>query len=582
MSDEVRIVSNQKNKSPKVPDVSQLYEDSIRKIQEGEVIKGKIISMTNEFVMVDIGYKSEGQVPIHEFKDKEGKITASVGDVIDVVIERRNDEEGAVVLSKNKATQIRAWDEIIKVYNQNSTIKGKIASRVKGGFIADIGIPAFLPGSQVALHPVRDFDGLIGKIFPFRILKYDKIKGNVIVSRRIVLEKDRAKLRTKTLRTLDEGQAREGVVKNVTDYGVFVDLGGIDGLLHITDVSWGRMGDLKEMFSTGDQINVKVLRFDREKELVSLGLKQLVPDPWTQVKDKYPVGSHIKGKVVNLVDYGAFVELEDGVEGLIHVSEMSWTRKIRHASQVLSLGDKVEACVLNVDTDKRRISLGLRQLEPNPWDSIAEKYPVGSVIRGTIKNITDFGLFIGIDEGIDGLVHVSDISWTREFKHPSETYKKGQDVQAIVLNIDKENERFSLGIKQLTPDPWEEVPRKYRVRGKVTGLITHIAKFGIFVKLEDGVEGLIRVSEIGKDKPSHLSDSFEVGKMITAMVVSINKRARKIGLSLRKLEEEEERHLLKTYSHRSRQNFAASNLGQLLKEGLGEGESKHKDTGGHE
>ncbi|HIC91075.1 MAG TPA: 30S ribosomal protein S1 [Syntrophaceae bacterium] len=556
--------------------IGQLYEESMRKIQEGEVVKGRIVFIDKDFVMVDIGYKSEGQIPIHEFQDRDGNITTRIGAMVDVLIERRDDEGGHVVLSRNKATQIKAWEEIVRVYNQDGTIEGKIISRVKGGLVVDIGIPAFLPGSQVALQPVRDFDSLIGKEFHFKILKYNRKNGNVIVSRRVILEKERAELKAKTLASLEEGQIREGVVKNITDYGVFVDLGGVDGLLHITDMSWGRISHPKEMFSNGDRINVKILKFDPSEGMISLGLKQLVPDPWTQVQDKYPIGSHVQGKVVNLVNYGAFVELEPGVEGLIHVSEMSWTRKIRHPSQILSIGDRVEACVLNVIPESKRISLGLKQMEPNPWESISEKYPVGTIIRGRIKNITDFGIFIGIDEGIDGLVHVSDISWTKRFKHPSELYKKGQEVQAVVLNIDKENEKFSLGIKQLTPDPWKEAPKKYKVGKKITGTITHITDFGIFVELEEGIEGLIHVSEIGKDKGKIPVDRFKSGEEITAKVVNVIKRERKIGLSLRKLEEDEEKRLLKEYSSRSNQRFVAHNLGELLKEGLEREELKDK------
>lgn len=562
--------------SPRSSNVDQLYEESIRKVQEGEVIKGRIIFIDKDFVMVDIGYKSEGQIPIHEFQDRNGNITTRIGAMVDVLIERRDDEGGHIVLSKNKATQIKVWEEIVRVYNQDGAIEGKIISRVKGGLIVDIGIPAFLPGSQVALQPVRDFDGLIGNRLYFKILKYNRKNGNVIVSRRVILEKERAELRAKTLTSLEEGQIREGVVKNITNYGVFVDLGGVDGLLHITDMSWGRIGYPKEMFSNGDHINVKILKFDRSKGMISLGLKQLVPDPWTQVQDKYPIGFHVQGKVVNLVDYGVFVELEPGVEGLIHVSEMSWTRKIRHPSQLLSIGDKVEACVLNVIPESKRISLGLKQMEPNPWESISKKYPVGTIIQGRIKNVTDFGVFIGIDEGIDGLVHVSDISWTKRFKHPSELYKKEQEVQAVVLNIDKENERFSLGIKQLTPDPWEEVPRKYEVGKKIIGTITHVTDFGIFVELQQGIEGLIHVSEITKDKGKISIDHFKSGQEITAKVINVIKRERKIGLSLRRLEKDEEKRLLKEYSSRSNQHFAAHNLGDLLKEGLEKEEPEDK------
>jgi small subunit ribosomal protein S1 len=471
----------------------------MNEIQEGEVARGTIVAVENDYVVVDIGYKSEGQIDIHEFRDADGVIKAEVGMEVDVLLERAEDEDGTIILSKEKAAKIKVWDEISRVYNADGVIHGTIVGRVKGGMSVDIGVNAFLPGSQVDLRPVRNLDSLIGQDFDFKILKFNKKRSNIVLSRRVLLEEERESKKAETLKILEEGQVMEGVVKNITDYGVFVDLGGIDGLLHITDMSWGRVGHPSEMFNISDEITVKILNFDRERERVSLGLKQLKEDPWTAAADRYPVGTRIVGRVVSLADYGAFVEVEEGIEGLIHVSEMSWTRKVRHPSKIVNVGDSVEVVVLSISPEQKRISLGMKQVEPNPWDVIAEKYPVGTTIEGRIKNITDFGLFIGIDEGIDGLVHISDISWTKRIKHPGELYKKGDEVQAIVLNIDRENERFSLGIKQLEGDPWEEIPYKYQVGTRVRGVITNVTDFGLFVELEEGIEGLVHVSEISEE-----------------------------------------------------------------------------------
>ena len=547
-------------------DMEALYEQSFRTIQEGEVARGVIVAVENDYVVVDIGYKSEGQIPIREFRDAEGVVSAEKGQEVDVLLERTEDEDGTIILSKEKAAKIKVWDEISQVYNDDGVINGTIVGRVKGGMNVDIGVPAFLPGSQVDLRPVRNLDALIGQSFDFKILKFNKKRSNIVLSRRVLLEAERDSKKYDTLKVLEDGVVMKGVVKNITDYGVFVDLGGIDGLLHITDMSWGRVGHPSEMFNLSDEIEVKVLHFDKERERVSLGLKQLKEDPWLTASDTYPVGTRVTGKVVSLADYGAFVEVEEGVEGLIHVSEMSWTRKIRHPSKVVSVGDEVEAVVLAINPEAKRISLGMKQVEPNPWDVIAEKYPVGTTIEGRIKNITDFGLFIGIDEGIDGLVHISDISWTKRIKHPGEVYKKGDEVQAVVLNIDRENERFSLGIKQLEIDPWEEIPARYAVGTSVTGVITNVTDFGIFVELEEGVEGLVHVSEISSDKVKTPVGMFEIGNNLTAKVVSVSRRDRKIALSLRRLEEEADRSAYREYINSAQ--AATSNLGELLKQGL--------------
>ncbi|MFZ5452103.1 MAG: 30S ribosomal protein S1 [Thermodesulfobacteriota bacterium] len=545
--------------------MSELYEESLRRVQEGEVVKGRIVSIAKDFVMVDIGYKSEGQIPIHEFTNAEGEITAQVGDTVEALLESREDEEGALMLSKNKASKIKVWEEISYAYHHDGMVEGAVVAKVKGGLSVDLGgVIGFLPGSQVDLTPMRHTDHLIGQRFTFKVLKFNRKRRNVVLSRRHLLEKAKSEAKATLLATLEEDKVLEGVVKNITDYGIFVDLGGLDGLLHITDLSYGRVRHPADLFKVGDPITVKVLSFDREKERISLGLKQLTPDPWTTVGEKYPLGSRVSGKVVSLTDYGAFVELEPGVEGLIHISEMSWTRKIRHPSQILTVGDVVESTVLELEPQRKRISLSLKQVEPNPWEVIGEKYPVGSVIEGKIKNITDFGIFIGIDEGIDGLVHISDISWTKRFKHPSELYKKGQVVQAKVLFIDKDNERFSLSIKDLNPNPWQSIDMKFPVNSMVTGPITNITDFGLFVEVEEGIEGLVHISEMGRDKQRMAA--LKVGDLIKAKVIHSSPTERRIGLSIRRLETDEEQSHYRDYLHNRQE--ATSNLGEILRERL--------------
>jgi small subunit ribosomal protein S1 len=484
------------------------------------------------------------------------------------MVEWWDDEEERVVLSKEKAANIKIWEDIKRSYDEEGTIEGVITNRVKGGFSVDIGVQAFLPGSQADLRPIRNLDDLVGKTFEFKILKYNRKRSNIVLSRRAILEQERETKRSATLAAIHVDKVVEGIVKNITEYGVFVDLGGVDGLLHITDISWGRVKHPSELFAIGDSISVKILNFDAEKERVSLGMKQLTPDPWESAIEKYPLSSRVIGKVVSLTDYGAFIELEEGIEGLIHVSEMSWTRKIRHPSKVVNAGDEVEAVVLDIKPESRRISLGMKQVVPNPWDVISEKYPVGTTIEGKIKNITDFGLFIGIDEGIDGLVHISDISWTKRIKHPSELYKKADVVQAIVLDIDKENERFSLGIKQLQEDPWQTVAQRYEVGKEITGTITNLTDFGVFVELEEGIEGLIHVSEISKEKIKTPVGKFNVGDVITAKVMNINSEERRIGLSIKRLEIEDEQNLLSEYVNTMKP--ATTSFGEILRENLQE------------
>ncbi len=544
----------------------ELYAESLHEIREGEVIRGRVIQVGSEFVTVDIGFKSEGQVPIRECMDKQGNLTVSVGQEIDVYVERKESETGLVTLSKEKADKFRVWEEISRAWNEDQVIEGKVVSRVKGGLNVDIGIMAFLPGSQVDIRPIRNLEKLIGSTFKFKIIKLNRRRGNVVLSRRILLEKERELKRQKTLENLEEGKIIEGVVKNITDYGAFIDLGGIDGLLHITDMSWGRINHPAEVLTVGAKIKVKVLQFDRENQRVSLGLKQTMPDPWESVPQKFPVGAKVKGKVTSLTDYGAFIQLQDGVEGLVHISEMSWTKKIKHPAKILSIGDEVEVMVLGIDQEQKRISLGLKQTAPNPWDTIAERYPVGTKIQGRIKSITDFGIFIGIDEGIDGLVHISDMSWVQRLKHPSEMFKKGQEVQAIVLNIDKENQRFSLGIKQMQKNPWEEVHHRYKVGQTIKGKVTNLTNFGAFVELEPGIEGLVHISEMGPQKVEKPGDVVKEGEEVEAVIINVDPKKHKIGLSFKALN--------RVQSRSARKNLAlnyeedTSDFGRMLKEGL--------------
>jgi small subunit ribosomal protein S1 len=560
--------STQQDSGDTMESLMDMYEESFKRFGEGEVVSGRVISIDKDHVLVDIGYKSEGQIDINEFKDEKGNISIQVDDPVEVMVEFWDDEEERVVLSKEKAAKIKIWNDIKKAHEEDGIVEGLILNRVKGGFSVDIGVQAFLPGSQADLRPIRNLDEMVGKTFTFKILKFNRKRSNIVLSRRAILENEREAQRSATLDAIHEGKIVEGTVKNITEYGVFVDLGGVDGLLHITDISWGRVKHPSELFSVGDVITVKVLGLDAEKEKVSLGMKQLTDDPWSTASEKYPINSHISGKVVSLTDYGAFVELEEGIEGLIHVSEMSWTRKIRHPSKVVNPGEEVEAVVLDIRPESRRISLGMKQAVPNPWDIISEKYPVGTIIEGKIKNITDFGLFIGIDEGIDGLVHISDISWTKRIKHPSEVYKKGDVVQAKVLDIEKESERFSLGIKQMQPDPWETVAERYEVGSEITGTVTNITDFGVFVELEEGIEGLVHVSEISREKTKTPAGKFNMGDVITAKVMNINSDERRIGLSIKRLEMDDEQTLLSEYVNKM--TPAPSTFGEVLRENLQE------------
>jgi small subunit ribosomal protein S1 len=540
----------------------ELYEQSLQDIRRGEIVTGRVVQINNDVVMVDVGSKMEGQIPAAEFRDDEGGISVEVGDEIQVLVERRN-EEGELILSRNKATRLKVWDKIIQAHQQNIPIKGTVVERVKGGLSVDIGIPAFLPGSQVDVRPVKDLERFVGQTSLFNIIKYDRERNNVVLSRRAILETERGEERKKLLETIEEGKVMEGVIKNITDYGIFIDLGGIDGLLHITDISWGKITRPSDSFGRGEKIKVKVLSFDRDKERVSLGLKQLAANPWDTIRDRYPVGAMIEGKVVSIVDYGAFIELEPGVEGLVHVSEMFWTREIRHPSKVLSVGDAVTVMVLDVSPENKRISLGLKQTTPNPWLTLKQKYPAGTVIKGKIRNITDFGIFIGVEEGIDGLVHVSDISWKQRIKHPSEVYRKGQEVEAVVLSVDAENEKFSLGIKQLESNPWEQFSARHVAGSVVSGKITNITDFGVFVEVEDGIEGLVHISELSTRRVKSASELFAVGDTITAVVKNVDPKSRKIRLSIRDYESNVEPSS-PTKVYINNKESVTSNLGKVL------------------
>ncbi len=538
------------------------YEQGGFELKRNDVVQGTIVQVNPDSVVVDVGYKSEGVIPIREFADEKGEINVNVGDVYDVLFGGGESDSGLIVLSKEKADRQKIWNSL----EEGAVVEGRIVSRIKGGLSVDIGVNAFLPGSQVDLRPVRNLDKVIGQNYEFKIIKLNKRRGNIVLSRRVLLESERESQRGETLKTLEENQVVEGIVKNLTDYGAFIDLGGIDGLLHITDMSWGRVKHPSDILAVGDKINVKVLKFDKDKERVSLGLKQIAPDPWLDVDSKYPIGAKVTGKVVSLTDYGAFVELEEGVEGLIHVSEMSWTKRVKHPNKVLNIGDDVESVVLALDTDNRRISLGLKQVEPNPWDVIGEKFPIGTIIEGQVKNITDFGIFVGVDEGIDGLVHISDLSWTKRIKHPSEAYKKGDLVKAVVLNIDRENERFSLGLKQLSSDPWETVPTRYARGTIVKGKVTSVTDFGIFIELEEGIEGLIHVSELSKEKIDSPKEFAQVGDDLEAAVLQVDTVDRKIALSIKNLDEQKEKAEVNEFM--GAQKNATSNLGALLQGAL--------------
>ena len=540
-------------------------EENNKVVNVGDVTIGTIIGTVDDHVLVDVGDKAESYIAKSEFQLDEG-VEFNIGDTFEVFVERRKDE-GGLLLSRERAIAIKVWEDIAKIQEEDGTIEGKVDNRVKGGMSVNIGVPAFLPYSQIDLRPVKDLDALIGQSFDFKILKFNRKRNNVVISRRAILEEARAELREKMRSILEEGQIIKGAITNITDYGLFIDMGGMDGLCHITDLSWGRVSHPAKLYKVGQELEVKVLKYDRDNDRVSLGVKQLKADPWATVAERYPVAEKTTGKVVSITDYGVFVELEEGVEGLIHVSEMTWSKKPRHPSKMVTVGDELEIMVLNIEPETKRISLGMKQLLPNPWDLVTENYPVGSVIEGKVKNITDFGIFIGIEEGIDGLIHVSDLSWTERIKHPSEKYSKGETIQAAVLKIDKENERFSLGIKQLEPDPWQAAYNNFPSGTIIEGQITNVTDFGVFVQLEEGIEGLVHVSEISKDKIKTPVGMYQVGDTLKAIVINVSAKDRKIGLSIKTLEEDGEEGAAENYAKKKEEAEAASpsTFGDLLK-----------------
>jgi small subunit ribosomal protein S1 len=527
------------------------------------VLHGTVLKVTSTHVFVDIGMKSEGLVPIAEVKDHDGNVTVNPGDEIDVIVEKGETEEGYPKLSHQKAKRLRAWDEIEKAYNDKVPVKARVIDRIKGGLNVDIlGARAFLPGSQVDSRPVRNLDGMKGHDIEVRIIKLNKKRGNIVVSRKQILDEEIAEKRGKTMEHLEEGAILTGAVKNLTDYGAFVDLGGIDGLLHITDMSWGRLTHPRDLVQVGDQIQVKVLKFDKDKQRVSLGFKQLTPDPWLDAAERYPIGAHVKGRVISVTDYGAFIELEQGIEGLVHVSEMTWSKRMKHPSKIVNVGDELETVVLNVNPTERRISLGLKQLLSNPWESLHDKYPTGATVEGRVRNLTDFGAFIEIEDGIDGLVHVSNLSWTKRVKHPSEVLKKGDRVKAIVLGIEPENRRLSLGVKQLQPDVWETFFATHKVGDVIHGKVLRLASFGAFVELADGVEGLCHNSEAVDEHGGPLK--LEAGSEHEFKVIKMNPAEKKVGLSIRAVGDEATRHEVEAYKHPVSSSSSTSTIGELI------------------
>jgi small subunit ribosomal protein S1 len=555
---------------------AEMFEQSSEarnEIREGTIVSGTIVDIIGDYAVVDVGLKAEGQVPLREFRDEDDPEDAeprvSIGDAVEVLLETAEDQNGLVILSKEKARKRKVWDEISKAVESEGLVIGTITARVKGGLSVMLsgGVKAFLPGSQVDLRPVRNLDAFINQDFEFKIIKFNKKRGNIVLSRRVLLEAERAELKEETLNKLQEGQIVEGVVKNLTDYGAFIDLGGIDGLLHITDMSWGRVNHPSELFQVGDKVQVKVLKFNTDSERVSLGLKQITPDPWINAEDKYIPGTVVQGKVVSIKDYGAFVELEEGIEGLVHVSEMSWTRQIKNPKQVLKIGDEVKAVVLDIDVSQNRISLGMKQLEENPYEKVVETYPPGTVVEGVIRNIADFGVFVELEPGIDGLVHITDLSWTQRVRHPSELYKKGDQVKAMVLNIDNTGEKpkISLGIKQLQQDPWDRIPYDYPIGKIIEVKILKLADFGAFAEIEPGIEGLIHISEITDERIEDPAQVLEPNQVARAEVIQMDAAERRIGLSIKSARRQDELADAQGFQNASQ---AGATLGDLMSDKL--------------
>ncbi|MAC26519.1 MAG: 30S ribosomal protein S1 [Myxococcales bacterium] len=565
---------------PAADSFAALFEASTTRtdqLREGDIVAGSVIKVGKDTVVVDIGYKSEGGIPIDEFLDETGNIDVSAGDQVDVLVEAKENEYGLVLLSKEKADKLKVWDEISAACERDELISGTITQRVKGGLSVTIkgGVKAFLPGSQVDLRPVRNLDKLIGQTFDFKVIKFNKKRGNIVLSRRVLLEKERDRLKAKTLESLEEGQVVTGTIKNITEYGAFVDLGGIDGLLHITDMSWGRVNHPSELFNVGDEVTVKVLKYNPETERVSLGLKQMQEDPWNTAAETYKPGGRVKGKVVSITDYGAFIELEQGVEGLIHVSEMTWT-KPKHPSKVLDMGQEVETVVLDIDVQNKRISLGLKQLEPDPWSLFTGKYNPGDVIQGKVRSITDYGVFIGIEDGVDGMVHKSDLSWTQKINNPADVYRKGDEVEAIILSINHEEQKVSLGIKQLYEDPWNYIPERYPEGTVLEVRVMTVNEFEAVVELEQGVEGTVPRAEIGMDMSVDPADVVKQGEILKAQVIRLDQEDRRVVLSFKSADNKELDEKMKFVAERQAQakptgpsGRPSATLGDLFKDKLG-------------
>ena len=558
-----------------------LFEESLqhKHFDEGEVVSGTVVSIEKEYVMVDIGDKCEGQVLIEDFKDSSGEVKVNVGDSIEILVERRQEEQGVIYLSKSKAEKKRLWENLDQAYRNQTPVTGKIVERVKGGYMVDVHmVRAFMPGSQADIRPVRDPDSLVGKEDLFQVLKFNRRRLNLVVSRRGVMEKETKQKRDHTLSEIEDGMVIKGKVKNITDYGAFIDIGGVDGLLHITDMSWRRINHPSELISVNDEIDVRVLKFDKTTEKISLGMKQLEPDPWDNVDKKYPIKTVVQGRVVSITDYGAFVELEPGVEGLVHISEMSWSKKRINPRDLVRADQQVEAQVLDIDKPNRKITLGMKQVMPNPWDVLAQKYPRNSRIRGKIKNITNFGVFVGVEDGVDGLVHISDLSWVKKFRHPKEAFKKGDEVEAVVLDVDPERERFSLGIKQLMADPWSLVAEKYRPGTRIVGKVVSITDFGAFVELEDGIEGLIHISELSDQQVKDPKDVVTIGQEVRVEVLSVDAKERRIRLSLRAISQAEEKEQVEHYQAATEWD-GTSKLGEIIQKKLAEAKGRELFTG---
>src|SRR5271167_536068 len=550
--------ADEQNLNPAVSDdtdYEQLIDDytHFAPPHDGELLQGRVVKLHDKDVIVDFGYKSEGLVPIEQFALPDGSVHVQVGDQIDVMVDRQGVQpEGYILLSHQKASRLRSWENLEKAHRDGLVVSGRVTGRIKGGLSVDVGVPAFMPGSQIDTRPTHNLDSLLGQDVPVKIVKLNRRRGNVVVSRKMAVEEEQHSRKSAALQVLEEGSVVTGIVKNLTDYGAFIDLGGIDGLLHVSDMSYGRVNHPSEVVTAGNEITVKVLKFDKEKERISLGLRQFVPDPWETIEERYPMGGRVIGRVVSVTDYGAFVELEPGVEGLIHISEMTWSRRMKHPGKVVKAGDEVEAVVLDVKPKERRVSLGIKQLEPDPWTTVAERYSIGSVVEGRIRKLADFGAFVEIEEGVDGLVHISDLSWTKRVKHPSELLKKGQLVQAVILNIDAGNRRLSLGIKQLQPDAWEQFFRSHQAGDTVRGRVCRAANFGVFVELAPGVEALCHRSEV-PGSPSDRSEepALPIGEEHDFKIIKMNEAEKKIGLSLRALTDDEERMRLQDYQRQA-------------------------------